>query len=94
MKELFELFASSLDIQTTINGYQWGYAPNGKLRIEFLEDGVSVLTAQTVSYQNWRVTNPDNGRTRVVKTEIWPDELENFDVEVSTFPSPEGEVSF
>lgn len=90
MKELFEFFASRLDIQST-NGYHWGYAPNGRLRIEFLKDGVSVLTAQSVAYQTWRLTDPNNSETQVVKTEIWPDELEDV---VSTFPFPSGEVYF
>ena len=88
MKELFEHLAGRLGIQSTATTYTWGYAPNGRLRIEFLKDDVSVLTAQTVTYQTWRVTNPSDGRTQVVKTEIWPDELE--DVESNTFPSPEG----
>jgi len=91
MKELFEYLSSRLDIQSTTNGYHWGYAPNGRLRIEFLKDDVSVLTAQSVTYQTWRITNPSNSQTLVVKTEIWPDELEGIKTKVSTFPSPSRE---
>ena len=91
MRELFEYLSVRLGIQSTINGYHWGYAPNGRLRIEFLKDDVSVLTAQTVTYQTWRVTNPSDGRTQVVKTEIWPDELEGIKTKASSFPSPSGE---
>lgn len=91
MKELFEYLSKRLDIQSDATTYTWGYAPNGRLRIEFLEDDVSVLTAQTVTYQTWRITNPSNSQTLVVKTEIWPDELEGIKSKVSTFPSPSGE---
>ena len=91
MKELFEHLAGRLGIQSTATTYTWGYAPNGRLRIEFLKDDVSVLTAQTVTYQTWRITNPSNSQTLVVKTEIWPDELEGIKTKVSTFPSPSGE---
>lgn len=90
MRELFEHFAGRLGIQSNANVYMWGYAPNGRLRIEFLENEVSVLSAQTVTYQTWRVTNPSNSQTLVLKTEIWPDELD-VEREVSTFPSPSGE---
>lgn len=93
MKELFEVLAKKAGIQqNTTASYQWWYAPNGRLVIEFLKDGVSVLTAQSVTYQTWRVTDQSNGQTQVVKTEIWPDDLP--EVKVSTFPSPSGEGSF
>lgn len=94
MKELFEVLAKKAGIQqNTATSYQWWYAPNGRLVIEFLlKNGVSVLTAQSVTYKTWRVTNPSNGQTQVVITEIWPDDLP--EVKVSTFPSPSGEGSF
>lgn len=95
MKELFELFASSLGIQATTSGYYWGYSPNGRLHIEFLKDGaVSVLMAQSMAYMTWRVTDPSNSNTEVVKTSIWPDELDRLGDVASTFPFPSGEVHF